>query len=283
MTVAARRSSVSGVTGLRMATMDGPAARWVRMVWEWEGYRSPAPAERILPHGLVEVTWDLSGSMAFHRDGGPRRHADAVIVGPHVSPYIVDTRPMRHLFGVLFEPGAAAALLGCSAAELLGRTESWSDFETAHELRHRLGEASDWGERFAVVADHFATRAAPALPRGAATLLQVWRGDPSVSVSAVAALAGISAPTLVRHARRAFGLAPAQLRRVSRFRRTLERFASRREPSLARLAHESGYADQAHLTREFRDLAGITPSRYQPLLEGHPFNVAAESVHFVQD
>ena len=44
-----------------MATLDGPAADWVRMVWEWAGYRSPSPAERILPHGLVEVTWEGGG------------------------------------------------------------------------------------------------------------------------------------------------------------------------------------------------------------------------------
>lgn len=262
-----------------MATLDGPAGRWVRLVWEWPGYRSPSAAERILPHGLVEVSWDLGGPMAFHADGGPRQHADAVLIGPQMSSYVVDTRPVRHLFGILFEPGAAASLLGVSAAELAGRTECWSDF--GGELRQRLGDATDWSERLAVVRDHFASHDAPRLPKGAATLLEVWRRDRSVSVSAVASLAGVSAPTLVRHVREALGMAPAQLRRIARFRRMLERFAAR--PGLAALAHDSGYADQAHLTREFRSFAGITPSRYRPLLEGHPFNVATESVHFVQD
>lgn len=265
-----------------MATLDGPAADWVRMVWEWAGYRSPSPAERILPHGLVEVTWDLRGTMAFHRNGGPRSHADAVIVGPHVGPYVVDTRPERHLFGILFQPGAAARVLGCSAAELLGRTESWSDFPSARELRHRLRDAPDWTGRLAVLRAHFSALAQPRLPRGAATLLEVWRRDRSVSVSTIAAMAGVSAPTLVRHAREAFGLAPAQLRRVARFRGAVERFAAGSD-SLAGLAHEAGYSDQAHLTREFRSFAGITPSRYAPLLEGHAFNVGTESVHFVQD
>lgn len=243
-------------------------------MWEWPGYRSPARAERILPHGLVELTWDLDGSMRFRRGRAWRQHPHGVIIGAQGSAYVVDTEAPRHLFGVLFEPGAGSALLGCDASDLTDRTESVGDFPSMRALVDRVGTADDWEARLRAVEEHFAARPAPVLPRGAAALLDAWREDLATSVGAVATRAGVSAPTLTRHARVAFGLAPAQLRRMWRLRRALELRSRDRAGALASLAVRAGYADQAHMTREFRALTGLTPRRYTPLLEGHPFNVA---------
>jgi AraC-like DNA-binding protein len=67
-----------------------------------------------------------------------------------------------------------------------------------------------------------------------------------------------------RHLRRrcevAVGYGPKTLDRVLRFQR-FRRLREHRVASLAQLAFESGYADQAHLTREYRRLAGTTPGR----------------------
>ena len=54
------------------------------------------------------------------------------------------------------------------------------------------------------------------------------------------------------------GLAPKRLARIFRLQATLSRLRADRTP-LATLATEAGYADQAHMTREFRALAAATP------------------------
>ena len=60
------------------------------------------------------------------------------------------------------------------------------------------------------------------------------------------------------------GLSPKAGARVVRFnlarRRLLRQQADRGRVVLAELATECGYYDQAHLAREFRDLAGCPPS-----------------------
>ena len=90
--------------------------------------------------------------------------------------------------------------------------------------------------------------------------------DRSATVRDVARDFGWSERRLHREITATCGYGPKTLQRIVRLQRALR--ASRagvatRPPSLAptlsRLAFDAGYADQAHMTREFRDLTGFTP------------------------
>ena len=61
------------------------------------------------------------------------------------------------------------------------------------------------------------------------------------------------------------GLTPKRYRRVQRFNHVLNVNKTYPNVSWAEIAAESGFADQAHLNREFVALAGITPTRYRQL------------------
>jgi transcriptional regulator GlxA family with amidase domain len=65
-----------------------------------------------------------------------------------------------------------------------------------------------------------------------------------------------------------YGIGPKQASRLIRFQRARDLIAHTRL-SLAQVAVDTGYADQAHLTREFRELAGDPPSTW--LREERPF------------
>jgi len=64
--------------------------------------------------------------------------------------------------------------------------------------------------------------------------------------------------------RSAIGLALKHYFRIKRFTAVLQRLASGNAETLADVAASAGYSDQSHLSREFRDLAGITPTQYRP-------------------
>lgn len=65
------------------------------------------------------------------------------------------------------------------------------------------------------------------------------------------------------------GLAPKRWLRITRFEQGLVRMAAgprAQAASLAALAAETGYADQGHMTREFREIADHTPGRLRAAL-----------------
>lgn len=70
------------------------------------------------------------------------------------------------------------------------------------------------------------------------------------------------------------GITPKEYQRISRLETSRQRLAETvrsrtRAPSLAGVAAACGYADQAHLTREWSDLAGVPPTTW--LREEFPF------------
>jgi transcriptional regulator GlxA family with amidase domain len=71
---------------------------------------------------------------------------------------------------------------------------------------------------------------------------------------------GVSERQLLRRFRAAVGYGPKMLARVLRFQRfATAGWGASEETTLARLAADAGYADQAHLARDCRQLAGVAP------------------------
>jgi AraC-like DNA-binding protein len=79
--------------------------------------------------------------------------------------------------------------------------------------------------------------------------------DAGRDIGAVAAMLGITARQLHRRSLDAFGYGPKLLARVLRMHRALR--LARAGTPLAETAARAGYADQAHLSRDVKALAGV--------------------------
>jgi AraC-like DNA-binding protein len=171
-------------------------------------------------------------------------------------------------------PLGARALLGMPAAELASIDVEAADVigRLAGEVRERVLAAPDWAGRFAVLEEFLAGRVratqARCRPAPRPEVSYAWdrlqRSRGVVSVADLAAETGWSARHLGEQFRAETGLSPKAGARVVRFdrarRRLLRQQAEGGRVVLAELATECGYYDQAHMAREFRDLAGCPPS-----------------------
>jgi AraC-like DNA-binding protein len=171
------------------------------------------------------------------------------------------------LFAVRFHPWGAAPLLGTSAAALAGLLPALPDVigREADLVEGALRAAPNAAARATVVDAWLLRRKerARTVPTDveAAVRLALRRPGPA-RVGDLAGALGRGPRRLERLFREHVGLAPKTLLRVVRLQGVLRAVREGRLTSWALAAAEAGYADQAHLTREFRDLAGCTPTDY---------------------
>lgn len=95
-------------------------------------------------------------------------------------------------------------------------------------------------------------------------LLETVEGDPTLlRVADLAERMHRSVRSLDRLARRSFGLPPAAIIRRRRLQDAAEAVRLAPDRPLRDIAAEFGFADHAHLTREFSSVLGFTPSEYR--------------------
>lgn len=204
----------------------------------------------VLPDGSIDVV-ALDGQV--------------VLAGPATSPETLHLPPGAVTVGVRFRPGAAPPLVGVSAEELrdlrLPIDEVWG--RAGSRLAERSAEVADPAERLWLLADGMTARLPDAreidwVATAVAAKLAKHPGEP---LPRLADDAGLSERQLRRRVETAVGYPPRTLARILRFQRFLRAArASKGRPDLAGLAHATGYADQAHLTREARQLGGLPPA-----------------------
>jgi AraC-like DNA-binding protein len=241
------------------------------------GYRSPAMPtglHRGLPSRHLTLVVELAAPLRVSGTG-PAVAAHAVVGGLHTRAALIDaTRPQD---GVQYSltPLAATALLGLPAAELAERTVDLADVlgPAADRLVDDLAAAPGWAERFArldaALTDRLSGRVAPVPPE----VREAWRivhgSAGRCRVEDLAAHVGWSRRHLSERFRLATGLTPKQAARIARFEATRRLLTDPRRPPLAEVAVRCGYADQPHLAREWRALAGCSVGTW--LREELPF------------
>jgi AraC-like DNA-binding protein len=228
----------------------------------------PFALERIMPNGqahlMVNLAEDEFRTYNPARTERMDRHSGAVLAGPHARSTVIDTREQRWLAAVEFRSGGAGRFFSMPMTEVCNQVvpleELWA--RDGELLRERLLEAPSPASKFRVFEElllqHLAPKFDPAIQDALAAL------HSGMPVSQVASRVGLLPRTLVRRFSSQVGITPKRFARVRRFQRVLRAARRSSGPDWCALAVEHGYADQAHLVHEFRDLADITPSGYKP-------------------
>ena len=238
--------------GYREYVPPASLAHAVSCLWVGVTPAAGAPPTRVLPDACTDLIW--------------RAGSGVTLAGPDTGPVLAPVPPGTVLAGVRFRPGAGGAALGLPLSALLDQQLDPDSVRSGLPGGRGASLAAQvHGELAPEQAVHRLVRltgemvtSAPPDPLVAEAAQQLSR--PGARVGPVARQLGISERQLHRRCVAAVGYGPVLLRRVLRFRRVVSRIdAGGALDDLARLAAVTGYADQAHLTRESRDLAGLAP------------------------
>jgi AraC-like DNA-binding protein len=275
--------TASVVEGAFRTCGRAPAA-WLRpYVSAYTGYRqepTPPSVHQGVASGHLTFLFCLDGRVELLSNADPSKPPGsfaAAVGGLHDSPArIAQCAPQTGLQLRLTWRGARA-LLGVPAGTLAGDTVDLRALLSgrATALLDRLASADGWAERFDL------------LDAELARLLRRGRGESGVlpevgyawdrlaetggnlRIEELAREVGWSRRYLADKFRAETGLAPKAAARVIRFEGACDRLLAPHRPALARVAAEAGYVDQAHLARDFRDLAGLPATAWLAERTGH--------------
>ncbi|WP_055547912.1 helix-turn-helix domain-containing protein [Streptomyces sp. NBRC 110028] len=215
----------------RASRLGGGAVVWSRTLG--------AGPQRVLPDGCTDLIW-IGGRL--------------LVAGPDTRAHLAGGPAGTRAVGLRFAPGTGPSVLGSPACELRDQrvplAALWPEAEV-RRLRERACEGRVGRVLEAVALDRLRD-AEPVDP----VLGEVVAGlSGGRSVAEVARVVGLGARQLHRRSLAAFGYGPKTLGRVLRLNRALE--LARGGMPFAEVAAVAGYADQAHLAREVRGLAGV--------------------------
>ncbi|MEV0719159.1 helix-turn-helix domain-containing protein [Asanoa sp. NPDC050611] len=246
--------------GACRATPGQPDHRLRPFVLGYGGFSSHngAPiAHRVLPLSSTTLVFSFDGPFTVF--SGPR--AEAIVDGPTTWGRGVS---------VGLTPAGVSVLFGLPASVLAGQLVGWRDLlgRRAEPLAERLAAAPSWPARFALLDAALLARLGTAPPPSPVDAAWQRLQGPRIAVGALADRLGVSRRALELGFRREVGLPPATVARVSRFQAALGLLAEGVGP--ARAATGAGYADQAHLTRSTRAMAGLTPAQLCAIVQYEP-------------
>lgn len=211
------------------------AVRWTRSA------ARDARTARVLPDGCLDLIWSSRTGL--------------LVAGPDTTAHVTAVAAGERYVGLRLSPGSGPAVLGVSAYELRNQrvplAAIWPG-PLARRIEERIAESG----RPEQVLDGLAVRrlrlAGGPDPIARAVAERLAGG---AEVGAVAAAVGLSTRQLHRRCQRMFGYGPKTLARILRMCSALA--LARSGVPAAEVAARTGYADQPHLAREMRRLAGV--------------------------
>ncbi|WP_432980863.1 helix-turn-helix domain-containing protein [Dactylosporangium sp. CA-233914] len=182
----------------------------------------------------------------IHCDG------ELFVAGPDTTAHLTSSPVGRRVTAIRFAPGSGPAILGAPASDLRDLRVPLGDLWGPQRAR-RLTEQLDVAPDRAAVLESALGRAGDAPDPLVSHLLACLRaGRP---VAGIAREVGFSERQLHRRGLHLFGYGLKTLARIVRLNEALD--LARRGVAFGAVAASAGYADQAHLSREVRALAGV--------------------------
>ena len=253
------------------AVAQRPSGPLRAVVAEHHGYRQRGvlPARHLgLPSPSLTLIFTLDEPLHVAQHPDPQQaagHYRALVGGLHTTPAVITHDGAQAGIQLQVSPLGARALFGLPAGELAGLDLPAADLlgRLGADLPEQLHAAGSWDARFRLLDDRLGRLMDPDRAPPPPEVRRAWHvlraSGGTARIADVAREVGWSERHLAARFRTEIGLAPKAAGRVIRFDR-----ARRMVPGTpgAVVAATCGYADQAHLVRDFGAFTGLAPTAW---------------------
>jgi AraC-like DNA-binding protein len=266
----------------------------VTALWHVTGDHRRMPPSSVLPDANVELIVNR-GVVSLAGPAFTGKQPPRVVVGLLSRAIRLQYEGPIDMFGIRFHPAAGPGFFGRVGRELLDCVLPLRELSPAFDRRLAAAarDASDlaspaWRTALTEILLAEKVRARPRDLPIVRAVDRLMDASGESTVEALAAEVGLSPRQLQRRFLAAVGIAPKRFLRVVRFAKVWQAATMSPQKSWAALASEYGYADQAHLVREFRAFGAEPPTRTFPesWYEATEFNRETgpvRGVRFVQE
>jgi AraC-like DNA-binding protein len=203
-----------------------------------------------------------------------------LIVGPQYTRVnIVVTRRLK-VVRVDFLPGGLHRLLGIPMSTLFD--DSYNAYDIfggeVQAVNEQLVNTPDDGARKSIVENFLVQKSKQvkcSIPFDAAISVLLKQGG-NLPVESLASLACLSLRHLDRKCMERIGMLPKVFARIVRFSKAYRLKEANTNLSWTAIAHKTGYFDQAHFIRDFKEFAGVTPRIIEKDIANTPFRMQAD-------
>jgi AraC-like DNA-binding protein len=205
--------------------------------------------QRILPDGCSDIIWI--------------GEAPPIVVGPMTHSALATSDAGTTLVGLRFRPEAGARVLGVAAHELVDRhvrlDQLWHR-QYVNDASERLLAQRTGAAQVGAAQALLVLRRAKIGARDFAVEHALSRVTAVGRIDKMATELGMSERQLRRRFLASVGYGPKTFQRILRFQKLLAIAKTHPSRRLDHVALLAGYSDQAHMTREVGQFAGVTPS-----------------------
>lgn len=250
---------------LRRLPPAADLAPWVENHWvlRWDLPVGVSHPSQVLPH----PTCNLTVERGVRRTDAPP--VTVLVTGPVTRRFDVETTGKGWVWGVRFRPGGLPALAGVQATRFAERSVAASDVlppgvvAALDALHDTAAPVEADRARVEAALRPLVTGPDPDHELVLALVAEMLADATLVRVAQVSERHGLSTRRLQRLFARYVGVGPKWVLARYRMHDVVAALDAGHEGSLANLAAEHGWYDQAHFTRDFTALVGVTPARYR--------------------
>ena len=252
----------------------------------WYNSRDVGEAEssfEVLPDGYAEIIFHFGSGCSISHNGGSQPLPSPFMMGLLNKPAVFHTKNRLELIAIRCFPWTVFDLLGLPSGKDGVRIVEHPIAQLQSTLTkliqaNQIDEAVDQVKQYFLKARSRIAIDSMLFKAGVA----MRNANGTMPVSQVAAAAHATVRTLERKFKESSGYTVKDVSGLMRFEQVRNRLWLYPNSSLAGLAHELGYTDQAHLSREFKRYSGTTPAAFARKASKEKQAVSNDFVAFIQ-
>jgi len=242
---------------------------FVKCFWTLEAEATPSPVrQRVVPDGCMEMIFNYGDRFyQYPEDGLCILQPQSFVFGQITSFLEIAPSGVTGLVAARFLPEGLAPFIDCSVASLENKAVAIQDIfgKEGEELEQAILHSSSNRERIDLIEGFLLAKLESQgtidnITRACVETILKTQGQ--LGVTELADRLNIHRRNMERKFETAVGMSPKQLSRVVRLQSALKLLEQQKYSNLTSLAYESGYYDQAHFIRDFKEFTGISPKSF---------------------